>query len=43
VRHVLRRRCSFEDDTHFVGEVFRVGLKTAHHSVDTVCMKVDAV
>src|SRR5258708_27061048 len=43
VRHVLRRSRSFEDNAHFVGEMFRVWLKTAHHSVDTVGMKDDAV
>jgi hypothetical protein len=43
VRHVLRRRGSFEDDTHFVREMFRLGLKSAHHGVDTVGMKVNAV
>jgi len=43
VRHLLRRRCNFEDDTYFVGEVLRVGLKTAHHCVDTVGMKVKTV
>jgi hypothetical protein len=43
VRHVLRRRGNFQDDTHFVGEMFQVGLKTPHHSVDTVGAKNKAI
>ena len=39
VRQVLRRRCSFQDNTNFVGQMIRVGFKTAHHSVNTVGMK----
>jgi len=27
------------DNTYFVGEMLRVGLKTAHHSIDTASMK----
>ena len=39
VCQVLRRRCDFMDNTYFVGEMLRVGLKTAHHSIDTASMK----
>ncbi len=43
VRHLLRRCRSFQDDTHFVREMLRVGLKTTHHSVDTVGVKDETV
>jgi hypothetical protein len=43
VCQILRRRFDFMDNTYFVGEMLRVGLKTAHHSIDTASMKDKAV
>ena len=43
VRQLLSGCCSFKDDAHFVGKIIGDRLKAAHHGVDTVGMKDEAV